>query len=239
MTLDRELVFDPDTIERFFDVELARDRSRATYRAVLRSVAPRLTTRAPWAPRPTAVRRRQLAAPYTREELELLADDADLQPTRSRRRAAHALLTLGLGAGLDGRWITKVEASDVTSAGECVVVHVGEPKSRVVPVLFEFQAAVLELAATAGADFLVGGSSISRNRAGHLAASLQVPTGHPRLVPARLRSTWLLRHLEAGTRLVELCEAAGVEGTAIFSDLLDYLEPLSADEATTLLAGPR
>src|SRR5580658_2659860 len=50
--LDREVILDPDTVERFVEVGLAGDRSRATYRAVLRRVGPLLTTRASWEPRP-------------------------------------------------------------------------------------------------------------------------------------------------------------------------------------------
>jgi hypothetical protein len=36
--LDREVILDPDTVERFVEVGLAGDRSRGTYRAVLRRV---------------------------------------------------------------------------------------------------------------------------------------------------------------------------------------------------------
>lgn len=63
LPLDREIILDPDTVDRFIEVGLAADRSRATYRAVLRRVGPRLTTRAPWESRPGAVARRQVAPP--------------------------------------------------------------------------------------------------------------------------------------------------------------------------------
>jgi hypothetical protein len=46
--LDREVILDPGTVERFAEVALASDRSRATYRAVLRRVGPLLARRAPW-----------------------------------------------------------------------------------------------------------------------------------------------------------------------------------------------
>jgi len=41
LPLDREVILDPDTVERFVVVGLAKDRSRATYRAALRRVGPR------------------------------------------------------------------------------------------------------------------------------------------------------------------------------------------------------
>jgi hypothetical protein len=55
ISLDREAIFDPDTVERFCNEGLSSYASRATYRSLLRS---RLTTRAPWEPRPVVLRRR-------------------------------------------------------------------------------------------------------------------------------------------------------------------------------------
>ncbi len=62
LTLDREVILDPSTVERFAEVALASDRSQATYRAVLRRVGPLLTRRAPWEPRPASLARRQVLA---------------------------------------------------------------------------------------------------------------------------------------------------------------------------------
>jgi hypothetical protein len=61
LSLDREVILDPDTVERFTELGLSDDRSRATYRAILRRVGPLLTVRAPWEPRPASVARRQVA----------------------------------------------------------------------------------------------------------------------------------------------------------------------------------
>jgi hypothetical protein len=191
LPLDAEVVLDPDTVERFIAVGLADDRSRATYRSVLRRVGPRLTRRAPWQPRPATVARRQVAPPYTHQEMELLRADATRQATAKRVRAARALLALGAGAGLDGRWATRVMSSDVTETGGAVLISVGEPAARLVPMLAYWEEEVLDLAATAGGEFLVGGFSTSKNRAGAIAAELVVGHGHPRFSASRLRSTWL------------------------------------------------
>ena len=115
--------------------------------------------------------------------------------------------------------VTRVRADDVLVDG-AVLVRVGDPMARVVPVLARWESDVLELAATADDEFLVGGYSTSRNRASALTASLMVPPGHPKLSCARLRSTWLLWHLMAGTRLPELAGAAGLQGVTVLSDLL-------------------
>ena len=239
LALDREVVLDPDTVERFIEHGISDDPSRATYRSVLRRVGPVLTKRAPWEPRAAAVARRQVAAPYSDTEVELLRVDAAQQPTPKRRRAAAALLALGLGAGLDGRWNTRVAAADVARHGAVVTVSVGPPAPRKVVVLNGWEDAIEDLAANAGEDFLVGGRSLAKNRAGQLASDLVVPTGHPRLLAPRLRSTWLVHHLNLGTRLPELARAAGLQGVTVFSDLLPFVAELAPERSMALLRGAR
>jgi hypothetical protein len=108
-----------------------------------------------------------------------------------------------------------------------------------VPVLSGWEDEVLGLAATAGEEFLVGGRSTSRNRAGSLAASLVVGNGHPKFSASRLRSTWLVTHLTMGTRLPELARAAGLQGVTVLSDLLPFVPLLDEDEALAMLrCGP-
>jgi hypothetical protein len=239
LPLDVEVVLDPDTVERFVSSSALDDPSRATYRSVLRRVGPLLTTKSPWEPCPVAIARRQVAPPYSDRELAMLRQDALAQSSRGRRRAAQALLALGAGAGLDGRWIARVQAGDVAPLGSAVVVTVGEPAPRRVAVLAWWESEVLELAASAGHEFLVGGHSLSRNRAGALAASLEVGHGHPRFSASRLRSTWLVSHLRMGTRLPELAGAAGLGGVTVLSDLLANVPALGENEAAEILRGQR
>jgi hypothetical protein len=239
LPLDCEVVLDPDTVERFIAVGLDDDRSKATYRAVLRRVGPQLTRRAPWESRPAPVARRQVALPYTPAEIDALRADAELQLTPGRVRAARALLALGAGAGLDGRWVSRVTAEDVSRCRGVVLVQVDEPNARVVPVLAAWADEVLRLAANAGGEFLIGGRSLAKNRAGSLAASLAVGNGHPRFSASRLRSTWLVSHLVLGTRLPELAAAAGLQGVTVLSDLLPYVPKLSDADAFAMLRGPR
>ncbi|HEY5252276.1 MAG TPA: hypothetical protein VIJ09_11465, partial [Acidimicrobiales bacterium] len=96
---------------------------------------------------------------------------------------------------------------------------------------------LMALAADAGDEFLVGGRSLSSRRTGHLTAQLVVPTGRPALAPARLRSTWLLGHLAAGTRLPELRRAAGLWGITVLSDLLCLVGELDDQAAAAMLRG--
>ena len=239
LALDAEIVLDPDTVERFVAVGLAQDRSRATYRATLRRVGPRLTLKAPWEARPAPVARRQVAAPYTARELDGLRTAALAQPTPGRVRAARALLALGAGAGLDGRWVARVTAGDVSVGDGALLVRVGDPGPRVVPVLACWEREVVELAATAGCEFLVGGRSTAKNRAGALAASLVVANGAPAFSASRLRATWLVTHLAMGTRLPELARAAGMQGVTVLSDLLGFVPALDDGETLAILRGER
>ncbi|MGA7417192.1 MAG: hypothetical protein WBW80_04305 [Acidimicrobiales bacterium] len=181
--------------------------------------------------------RRQVASPYTAAEIETLAVDARRQCTGRRIRAARAIMALGVGAGLDGRWVARVKAEDVLFKDPVVLVRVGKPAPRSVPVLAQWEAEIVDLASTAGDQFLVGGYSTSRNRASSLASDLEAPPGHPRLSASRLRSTWLLSHLDAGTRLPELAAAAGLEGVTVVSDLLPAVPPIAERDALLLLRG--
>ena len=235
--LEREALLDPDTVERFCQLALVDDPSRATFRSDLRRMGPLLTRSAPWQPRPHTMAMRNVAPPYNSSEVELLRADAAGQPTEARRRGARALLALGLGAGLDGRWVARVEARSVTRRGGVVEVRVGEPAPRCVVVLAEWEDEVIDLARTAGSDYLIGGRSEAKNRVADLSKRLVRPVGHPRLSPGRLRSTWLRGHLEAGTRLPELCRAAGLQGFEVLSDLLPLVAPLGRAEEVAELRG--
>jgi hypothetical protein len=138
---------------------------------------------------------------------------------------------------LDGRWIAKVGGADVTAERGVVLVGVGEPSARRVPVLEAWEDDLVDLAATAGDEFLVGGRSTARNRVNALTKSLVLANGRPPINASRLRSTWLVTHLTIGTRLPELAETAGLQGVTVLSDLLQYVPALDADAAWEMLRG--
>jgi hypothetical protein len=237
IAIEAESILDPDTVERFVTQGLRADASRATYRSVLRRIGPLLTRKAPWEPRPATLARRQVAQPYTPAEIETLSRGARCQSTPAKVRTARALLALGAGAGLDGRWVARVKAEDITVDGSVVLVCVGDPAARAVPMLALWEREVVDLASNAGDEYLVGGYSTSRNRASALASGLEIPPGHPLLSAARLRSTWLLWHLEAGTRLPELATAAGLKGVTVVSDLLHAVSTMGDHDARNMLRG--
>ena len=239
LPLDVEVMLDPETVDRFIATELADDPSWATYRSVLYRVGPLLTKSAPWADRSRRTHKRRVAPPYSLIELAGLRADALAQPTAGRRRAARALVALGAGAGLDGRWAVRVTGDDVRVEHGVAVIEVHGALARAVPVLAAWEDDILELAAGMGEEFLVGGRSTARNRAGSLARRITVAPGHPRLSSARLRSTWLATHLVMGTRLPELARAAGLQGVTVLSDLLPYVPALGDAQAMAMLRGAK
>lgn len=238
LDLDVEVVLDPDTVERFTRAELKDFPSAATYRTVLNRLGRLLTTTAPWEPRRIALTRRKVAVPFSAEEVADLLEDAERQSTACKRRAAAALIVLGAGAGIDGRWASKVRGRDVEQLEEAVVVHVGTPSPRAVPILAEYECRLLQLAEQAGDELLVGGTTPHRNRINKLVASLEIGRGHPKLALPRLRSNWIARHLQLGTRLSELLAAAGTLRIETFDELLEYVEPLDGSDARRMLRGP-
>jgi hypothetical protein len=237
LPFDLETLLDPDTVERFCSEGLKDVRSRGQYRTYLRFIGPKLTKKAPWEPRPVPMGHRQVVRPHPPEELAAIRQDAYAQSSPTRRRSAVAIVALGAGAGLDGRWSPKVRGTDVERDGEAVLVRVGPPVPRQVPVLAEFEQDLLGLAEEAGDGLLIGGQSTSKNRASALARRFEVGHGHPALNASRLRATWLVHHLTVGTRLPELAAAAGLQGTGLFSDLLAFVPALPEEEARRMLRG--
>ena len=236
LPLDLEVVLDPDAVERFTST-LPRKRSTATYRADLRRIGRRLTTKAPWEPRAETVSRRAVAPPYPPEELTNLRRFAANQSTPERRRRATVLMALGAGAGLDGRWCTRIRPQDLRCTPRGLLVRVGPPNPRIVPVLTAFEADLEEVRLDLSGEVLVGGAYQARKRASDLVARLDAAPGCPRLSLSRLRSTWLVHHLSIGTRLPELAEAAGLVGITVLGDLLEFVPRLPQEEADRQLRG--
>jgi len=236
--LDAEMVLDPDTVERFCSNGLKRLPSWGSYRATLRYLGPRLTTKAPWEPRPKPMPARRTAVPYTQAEMRILRTNAERQSSPRRQRSARGLMALGAGVGLDGRWNKNVRGTDVERLTDgTVIVHVSGKAARDVVVLKTYEEELLDLAEAAGDDYIVGGKTTNRNRSNELSQRFESGHQHLKLEPARLRATWVVTHLAMGTRLPELLAAAGTSRIETFDALLAYVPPLDARPARRLMQG--
>jgi hypothetical protein len=235
--LDVEEVLDPDTCNRWIESPHPdwSPRTRAAYRCVLREMGPKLTRNAPWEPRPETYSRNPLSTPYDEFEIRTIRRDSRSQKTRFRTRAARALVAQGLGAGLDGRWNCKTRGVDIDKDRVGVYVCVPPPMERVVYVRRAFADELLELANLAGDDLLVGSCSTNKNLPNALARNTVIDQGRIALNAARMRSTWIVAQLNAGTHLRVLMDAAGLETLDAIRDLIQYVHPIDADLEAELL----
>lgn len=215
------------------------DASLATIRSVLRRSVASLDP----AGAPARLRYEPLSAPFTPVECARIVDLARHQPTEARRRGLSFIVGLGLGAGLDGRDLRHVTAGDIHLAirgnqGGRVRVTGGLRGAREVPIRARYVPLVreaLRLHTAAGrptTDPVLGRpgptpggtyAAISKAVAGNRDARVS-------LVPARLRSTWLVALMCAPVPLSAVMAVAGIRTARSLTDLLPYCPPADADQ---------
>jgi hypothetical protein len=229
---DPETALVPHHVERYVATRVS-PASKRTVRTRLRRIGHEVTRKAPWPPDPISYSRSHAAVPYTRGEVSALWRSAHEQPTPMRRQLAIAALTVGLGCGIGPRrGLTSVTGRDVYRTDGCVVVQAYDP-SRPVTCLARYEDQLLDLARRAKGEPLVG-------RKHRVNSSLYLLRAHDEGVPlslARLRSTWIVEHLWAGTPLPVLVEAAGLVSTATLTRLLPYVPSHDAATAARILRG--
>ena len=235
LAAEAEVILHPSVIERYVLVGIGPwpETTRRSVRTNLRFVARRAAPGLAHPPAPSALPRARLKAPYSPTEVATLLAQAATQPTTARRMAVSGLLGLGLGAGIVGAELRGITGASLRAAHGGLVVDVGGPRARVVPVEPPYQALLGEVAAYAGERFICGGVSPTRK---NLSADLTARArgvNQPRIQGGRLRSTWLVGHM-ARAGLGALLAAAGLASAQGLSDLVGYLEPV--DEAGLVAA---
>ena len=233
--VDLDTLADADLIERFTQVGMPgrTEATRATRRATLRRAAARLR---PEAPVPEAIAYRRARHPYSAIEVATYVEQAAAQPTAARRQSFNAILALGLGCGLHGQDLAWVRGIDVLRDGTVKVI--GGPKPREVVVLDEHHDRLARCARAAGDSLIIGGTKLGRvNVTAPTLDRMLLDRSVPRVVPTRLRATWLVRHLNLRTPYSVLLPAAGLESSRTLDDLLPFADPIGGDEAADLLRG--
>ena len=161
-------------------------------------------------------------APYTQAEAYEVARWA-LGQREDRQPSARALVALGLGGGLPSRDICAVRAIDVIDGG--IGVRVAD---RIVPVLDEWQDELVELArcAVRPDDALFrDGVAWHKNIVTNFVTT-STPDGIPPSAQ-RMRATWLVEHLTAGTPMQDLLAAAGLQSMDALVRYERFLPPPS------------
>jgi integrase len=225
------------TVERFVLVgcEGLSPASVRTVRTNLRALA-RSIERYPL-PVPVALERERAKPPYSEAEIEGYLRLAAALSTRRRRMRAAALICLGAGAGIVAGELRDVRGTDVVGRAGGVLVMVSGRRARSVPVLAGYRPPLLEAAAFAGENFIVGGREPGRrNITDELCRALSQDRSLPRLQTGRLRSTWLMACAEQ-IGLGAFMQAAGIRCSQRLGDLAARLPAAGEHELVALLGG--
>ena len=230
--LDPEVLLHPDTIDRFVTEGLRgrADGTRLNYRRHLRCVGAVVLGPRWYPPAPLPIHRDNVLAPYTTTEITLLIAWAGGLPTARFRHSAEGVIALGLGVGLTSQEQSRLVGHDITVDDRGVVVNVIGQNARVVPVLKEWEDTVARLGIGAGSGpvLMPERTRITRHQLKNFLA--RCPSGDaPVLDTGRLRTTWVCRHLAAGTDLRALEAASGVKA----AQLVKYLAHVPALDPET------
>jgi integrase len=216
----------PRTVERFVQNHLAsyNRASRNTIRARLRRVSEALLGDDA-AGRFRALGKADASRPYSDTDISLLRAWGRSMRTDELTSSAGALLALGLGAGLTGAEIIRQRMEDVDV--ERATIHVTGENERVIPITGEVWTDLLrirrEVLGGTGWVFRAHqrGDNINLITDFVSRTSPQIP-----LVTRRMRATWLVHHLNAGTPLRRLLRIAGLQS----AEALDRILPFTADD---------
>lgn len=195
--------------------------SRATYRSMLISIVNAVT---PPSEQPFPIPRSDPTHPYTPPEIAALRSWAGSQGNSTRRQDAAVLLALGFGGGLATRELLALRVSDVDKRSDGVHVLVWDRRPRLVPILAAWDTALRAAVRDADpSDWL-----FRRGRTGVRPAQVTdfLHRGHTTELdvrPARMRTTWMLTHLQSGTPPRELLRIAGLENLAALDRLTRFL----------------
>lgn len=238
---DRSILFRREVIGRFISVGCPGQKpaARGTLRSQLLRVAealldPKLAP-ARLKPLPPA----DASRPYSAQDLLVLRSWAASQPTAGRRGSAEVLLALGAGAGLSAQEVARLLVADIEVDELGVLVHIREERTRTVPVLIEWETALRDRVEQLAPDkfaFRPGRQSSYVNVITHF-----VDRGHLPQIPVqsqRLRATWLVRQMNAGTPVGMLMKAAGVESLEALTRYVKFVEHMDTALARLALSNP-
>lgn len=172
--------------------------------------------------------------PYSEFEQRAFRSWAQGQTTATRRLDCQVILALGLGAGLATPDLLSLKVGDLQIDHLGVLVHVNRPGfSRDIPVLAAWEDALVDVVAERSPEqFVIGAqrqNAENKNYVNSFLARTQ-PEGRLRPDVSRLRNTWLVHHMTAGTALGPLAIAAGLETFRSLERLLRFVPAPTQDE---------
>ena len=237
LDLNREVIFEPNTISRYVNERDHIDRkSRGTIRSVLLRVSFRLIGEGEHAWEHQRYANAKGSTPYTPDEMVSIRSYMDSERTTYRRDNMRALVALAGGAGLSPKELLLVEKSDVEVTTEGNLVGVRGLQKRVVPLIAAYDDLMREtLSHTNDGELLVLADRVVRGKS-VISDFLHSCTGtglRPHM--QRLRSTWIVSHLNARTPFPILMQAAGLTGMSALNRYLPYVEQHESDDEMQML----
>lgn len=238
-SLAYEQAFTATEIDAYYKAGLeASEKTRNDYRSRLRKLASTINP-GPDAPVSVPVGAYVAVHPgYSELELSGYRRIALRQRSPGLRRQMCAIVGLGAGAGLDGRDLRFLIRSHIVDHGpDGIEVHVQGSRLRTVWVRRDYEELV-----RAGIEGLKASQAVVGQKTGRKNVTSNVVDGAdydqlPKLVVARLRSSWLSWLITRPVPVQVVMKAAGLVGTRSLSDLLKYLPDPSADAGLTTRDG--
>lgn len=170
--------------------------------------------------------------PYSDAELAVFHTWASHQRTPRQQVGCMAVFGLAAGCGLTSSEILAVRDTDLLVVHGAPAVRV-ERDGRVVPVVDRWGHCLQRVMESAPAGLLV--APAASDRRGAMRTVLDGSKGEAKPSPARLRVTWLVAHLEAGTPVTALLQASGMTSIDSLRRALSHVRPMSADRAFAAL----
>jgi len=177
------------------------------------------------------------SAPYTAREQVSILSWARAQSTADRKRNAHVLLCLSMGAGLSAQEIIALRVGDVSRSGHDVDVRIREGRRRRIPILSAYADLMPDLSGfdTAAFAFRPGRSDTFVNAISNFVR--RGDSGGLRPTTQRMRATWLVHHLDSCVSLSVLSRAAGLDSLDALARFEHFMAPVDADSAVAMLRG--
>ncbi|PWC06574.1 site-specific integrase [Mycetocola zhujimingii] len=236
LPIDREVVLSESILSAFIASGLPQytDAGRANARSLLRAMRIALDGTV----RPEPLSSSDPSAPYSNLNVRRLRSWADAQSTEEYRRDARSILGLGIGAGLTAGEIADLPGDAVRVGRTGVRVIVASGRLRTVQVRREWEEPLAAQAKVrTAADYFIRPkrTATSRNFLSNLVERSAGPAYRPQ--SQRMRATWIVQHLGAGTPMNVLMDAAGVQSLEAFMRFMRFVPDVPVVEARRLLRG--
>ena len=199
---------------------------RSKLRLMGRTYAPHL-----W-PLPNRLQTRHARLPpYLTVEQETMWEAACDHWRLSNNPTVAAVIAVAFGAGFDGTDFRHVTVEHVhVNSGHATVQSVAPSRPRTVPVADRWNERVIDATCAVGHGPLVGPSDATSKNLMSVVTNRAARVGIPRPNITRMRTTWLVDRLNAGTPVDIIMRYAGFRSISTLDQLIQFVAPRDPDD---------